>query len=453
MSEFTQHSQSKCLIGRLHVAPYKNNPFALKLLAKLKATQESERAALLAKCISEQYAYRLFMETVISPPTLVFDEDEVVNIGYLHLHSVGAEHFQRLYLKVSHLSTQDRAARMLAMALDPSLYDPAGNSETDNRFSLNDSRAETLFLCLDKNNSKERIRTIFDSLVAESLRTSSDEKLDLGPLSVEARYINPTTDDGRLLSSAIHQDQVQATIEFLQSLNTEESSYVVPRTLITNLRDMQGLLFRKNQQVPDLFYEAPFSQFELYSMETDGLIPNGSVERLRAAFALKNNRLKDRIGASDVSILKFKKHPEEPISDVVTSLLLRAYIKYPSILTKTLPKHVDLDLLIQALGGSERTLGAYIGRAPLAAHRYLKKGQQPPQGLTLLLEILADFVMNNQLQEFVSNILEPEVKARGRTLNEIFGEIGWSFITQEEQDEDPDIEDLIEASSAPAVTQ
>lgn len=425
-------SSRKIMIGDAVPLQYQNNIFALKLLQKInnidsESINAESRLAFLSNFIFEKKAYELFLEIVSEKNLTVprFEKDSTIELNALVENGIRADRFPILHERLSHLPVSSRAEQIIEMALNPHILE---NDEVG--INLASKEAERVSKKLLESTYFERVTMLFEGSVFESLKSDNSNTLVVGKVILEHDSINPKTSEDRLLDTYIPIEQIDSALDYVNTLDRGLFNLFMARAIVKSVDDFKGLQFRIGRDLPFVLSEV---EPRLVPINTDLPIINDAVRLIQREYELKNNRIKDRFGASDSSMLTLKVKPNDQIKDPVTSMLARVYFHYPEFLTETLPKNVDIEAVIKYLGGSDRSFGAYIGRNQFTAHRYLTKGQQRPQHVALLLEIFARFVQNGRIQEYIEKIVMPEAKSRG--IKDVFGSEGWPRETKSTDDE------------------
>jgi hypothetical protein len=419
----------KLMIGNILPGDYEDNQFALKLIAKLamideESINQQSRMAFLVNFIFGKKAYELFMETVQDPTVPVhIKKDKPIALGALG-DFINDEQFQILRDRLAQLTVSERSTYLLEMALNPSSHD---GDETVNLMS---DDAKKLGAMLTKTPYKKRVGQLFEGAIFDAIKKSSKHSaVNVGKVTLSQSIVNLTDSKGRPLDTEVPAEEINNALEYVQGLDRKKLNLFMAKAILNYVEPSKGLFFRLDRDLPNVLSE--FSPGAL-DVDIDAPILNSFVEKLRFAFDLKNNRLKDRLGASDASMLKFKKDANKPIKDPVIGMLARAYYHFPELIIKTLPKQVDIEGVIEYLGGTDRSLGVYIGRNPFTAHRYLHKGQKRPQHVEILLDIFATFVQEGRINEYIEKLVIPEAKARG--VDDIFGHEGWPRDIEDDDD-------------------
>lgn len=411
----------KILFGSISIDDFKDNTFAMKLIDRLakideEAILQQSRSAFLVNFILEKSAFDLFIDTVTEPSlSRKLRNVKEVNLGFFSDESVNTEAFKFIIDKINHLPVAERGKYLMQLALTPSLVN--GEHLTLDLFS---EKAISISRMLKAASKEERLQALYHGAVFESLKAPEVNQINIGSVVFDDQSLRPINADGKAIDVEYSDEDAKKALDLIKGFNAEDLNLFMVRAIMGYAQESRGIFFRKQFNLPYLFSE---KRPGAIAIDLDGPIPNSFIEIFKAAFDLKNNRIKDRFGASDASMLRFKNDINGPVRDPVTAMLVRAYCHYPELLTKTLPKEIDIRGVIQYIGGSDRSLGVYIGRNPFTAHRYLSKKQDRPQHIELLLEIFARFVQEGRIQEYIENILMPEAKARG--VDDIFSASGW----------------------------
>lgn len=412
-------SIKKILFGAIHADEFRYNLFAMKLIDKLsKIDKEQSRSVFLVNFILGKSAFDLFIESALKPtmPRIAKNNSDI-NLGFFTDDAIDLDVFSYFVEKLSHVPVSERGRELMHMALTPAITDTTNAGYTLDLYS---EKALKVSEMLRSMNKEQCIQAMFHGTLFESLKASDPLSVSVGTVVFDNDSLNPKNADGKNIDVELHQELAEHAVAKLSAMSPEDVNLFMVRAIIGYIDQSQGLFFRKNNNLPYLFSERKVGSI---SLNLDGLIPNSFIEVFKGAYDLKNNRIKDRFGASDASMLKFKNEINSPVRDPATAMLVRAYTLYPELLMRTLPKEVDIRGVIQYIGGSDRSLGVYIGRNPFTAHRYLSKKQDRPQHIELLLELFANFVQEGRIQEYIENILMPEAKARG--VDDIFSASGW----------------------------
>ena len=414
----TEHVHKKIMIGDIQPTLFSDNPFALKLIEQIAACADTTQARLtfLVDYVFGRKVHSLFM-AMVETPNVAVDKllQTPISLGYLTDSMLDVEHYARITELMGHLPVVERAPLLLTMALNPSLVSPKGGS-----INLTTSEAKKIGQTFVEVEYSKRVGILFEGAVFETLRHESQNLVNVGRVTFSQSIVNPVDSKGRLVDKEFKQHDIDSAVEYVESLDRKQLNLFMARAILEYVPTSKGLFFRMERNLPYILKEAQPGPVHL---DPDGPIKNGFIELFRSAYGLKNNRLKDRFGASDASMLAFKEDMNAPVRDPVISMLARIYIHYPEHMIASLPKEVDIRALIEYLGGSDRSLGVYIGRNPFTAHRYLNKRQKRPQHVELLMYYFAMFVQEGRIQEYIENILMPEAHARG--VPDIFSNEGW----------------------------
>ena len=418
MSEITT---KKILFGSIDVNDFKDNLFAMKLIEKIskideEAILQQSRSAFLMNFIISKSAFDLFFETVNEPTvTRKAKSLQEVNLNHFSDEAIDFDAYKFIYERINHLPVTERGKYLMQLALTPSLI-----NGDDSTLDLFGEKAISVSEMLRSSSKEERMEALFHGAVFKSLKANPSKQVNLGNVIFNDESLRPVNSDGKAIDIEYSDEAADEAIKLINGFNAEDLNLFMVRAIMEYAKESRGIFFRKQFNLPYLFSE---KQPGVIALDLDAPIPNSFIEIFKAAYDLKNNRVKDRFGASDASMLRFKNDINGPVRDPVTAMLVRAYCHYPELLVKTLPKEIDIRGVIQYIGGSDRSLGVYIGRNPFTAHRYLSKKQERPQHIELLLEIFARFVQEGRIQEYIENILIPEAKARG--VDDIFSASGW----------------------------
>lgn len=416
MSQYNKFS-----LGVLDKATVEQNVFASVLYKYIEALPLKSRAAGLLTFIGNQKIFDTYLNLLReSKKVTIAKLPDTLDLGTLVRGDVPDQLFDALTDRLANDEVAERPKHLVEMALNPSLTDHA--APKINFFTSTSHNVGSYILSLP---ISERVEAIFNGSAFEMLKKSpSGSMVEVQSVTLGVSELNVTDGKGRLLIDKLEEDQIQQTIDFANGLNSAQLNIFIGRAMVAYTSEAKGLIFRVQNQLPYL-YKAERDYMPGIPALYNGTVYNSDIERIREEHGLKNNRLKDRFGASDKAMGLFKANPDVQVDDVVFGLLARVYIQYPDILVKTLPKKVDIGGIIEYLGGSNRSLGVYIGRNAFTAHRYQKKDQSPPQQVEVLLEILAQFVQEGRIQEYINNILIPEAKSRGIT--DIFAVNDWKM--------------------------
>lgn len=420
-----ENHAKKVLIGSIKIADFEDNAFALKLLDKLlkideEAILQQSRLAFLVNYIFDHGALDLFLETVNEPAiSRKLKNTSEIALGFFSENCVSSERYSSTFEMISHLAVAERANYLFKMALAP---------KGDERplIDLSSDAAVSVSSFIKEKSRAERISALYSGAIYESLKTTDSLTLHVGQVTFDDFSLKPTDSKGRDIDVEISHEQAKNACEALSAMTKEDLNMFMVRAINMYFPKSKGLFFRKEKDLPYLFSD---KEVGAINIDLKRPIENSFIEVFKAAYGLRNNRVKDRFGASDASMLKFKEDVNAPVKDPVTAMLVRAYTLYPELLSETLPKSIDIRRVIEYVGGSERSFGVYIGRNPFTAHRYLSKDQERPQHVELLLEIFAKFLQEGRYQEYIENILIPEAKARGE--DDIFGASGWPKDTEQ----------------------
>ncbi len=433
----TETSIKKILFGTIHIGEFRDNLFAMKLIEKLSkivkksgdSSLEQSRSVFLVNFIQKKSAFDLFIDSALKPtmPRISKDND-VINLGFFTDESIDIDTFNFFVDKLGHIPVNERGRHLMQMALVPAMADESNAGYTLDLFS---ERACEVSKMLKASTKEQSIQALYHGAIFESLKSKDSTSVSIGTVVFDESSLKPKNADGKNIDVELEADRAERAVALLNAMSPENMNLFMVRAIVDYMDQSHGLFFRKENNLPYLFSDKKVGAI---SLNLDGPIPNSFIEVYKSAYNLKNNRIKDRFGASDASMLIFKNNINSPVRDPATAMLVRIYTQYPELLKQTLPKEVDIRGVIQYIGGSDRSLGVYIGRNPFTAHRYLTKKQDRPQHIELLLELFAKFVQEGRIQEYIENILMPEAKARG--VDDIFGASGWPKDVEENQSED-----------------
>lgn len=400
-------SSKKIMIGDINITKFEDNLFALKLIGKLseidaEAINQQSRLAFLTNFIFAKKGYDLFLETVQDTTVQGKVSKKPIALGALSSF-VPDEQLDIINDKIANLPVSERGDALLELALYP-------NHEDGDTIDLQGEDAIRIGQMLLKSSYRTRIEMLFNGANFESLKKASKNTLNIGKITITDKIINPMDSKGRSIDVVVKDEQITEAIDYVKSLDRKDLNLFMGKAIVNYVEQSKGLFFRLQSDLPYILSDIESGVFDVDLSTT---IQNNAIERFRYAYSMKNNRLKDRFGASDTSMQLFKKAPNSDIKDPVTSMLTRLYVHYPELVIDSLPKQVDIRSLIEYLGGSDRSLGMYIGRNAFSAHRYLHKAQKLPQNVELLMHFFAKFVQDGRIQEYVEKIVVPEAKARG----------------------------------------